>query len=352
MKKVTGVVGFGACVPRYRIRVAEIAAAWGLDADAYRRGLALEEKAVPGHDQDVVTLSVESARAALKRAGIDPAEIGALYIGSESHPYAVKPSGTIVAEAVGAAPWVHLADLEFACKAGTEAMRLCAESVAAERVRFALAIGADTSQGAPGDPLEFATSCGGAAFVFGAEDLVATLDAVTSYTTDTPDFWRREGQRFPRHGGRFTGEPAYFRHITTAGRKIMEMTELAPKDFKHAVFHQPNGKFPARVGKKLGFTREQLRAGLLSPRIGNAYCASAPLGFCATLEAAEPGDRILMVSYGSGAGSDAFVWTVTERIREVRKKAPLVEEILAGPTVQLNYTQYARFRRKIVREED
>ena len=350
--KEIGIVGYGAYVPRYRIKALEIARAWQVDGESYRRGLALEEKAVPGRDQDAVTLAVESARRALTRAGIDPAELGALYVGSESHPYAVKPSGTIVAAAIGAGPWVHVADLEFACKAGTAAMHICAESVSSGRLKYALAIGADTSQGAPGDPLEFATASGAAAFVFGAERLVARLEAMTSFTTDTPDFWRREGQRFPRHGSRFTGEPAYFRHVTAAAKKVMEMAGLEPKDFRHVVFHQPNGKFPARAGKKLGFSREQLAAGLLSPRIGNTYSASSPVGFCAALDASSAGDRILLVSYGSGAGSDAFVWTVTERIEEVRALAPQVEEILGAPKVYLDYTQYARLRKKIVREED
>ena len=352
MERTVGIVGYGAVVPRYRIKVKEIADAWGLDADAYRKGLVLEEKAVAAPDQDAVTLAVEAARYALKRAGIAPAAIGALYVGSESHPYAVKPSGTIVAEAIGATPWLHLADLEFACKAGTEAMHICAEIAAAGRVKFALAIGADTSQGAPGDPLEFATSAGAAAFVFGADNLLASLDAMASYTTDTPDFWRREGERFPRHGGRFTGEPGYFHHVAAAAARVMESAALEPKDFAHAVFHQPNGKFPARVGKKLGFTKDQLATGLLAPRIGNIYSGSSPLGLCAVLDAAHPGERILLVSYGSGAGSDAFVFTPTDRINHARDLAPKVEDILNAPIVHINYTRYARFRRKIAREEN
>ena len=352
MAEKAGIVGYGAYVPRYRIKVAEIARAWGWEADAFREGLAMEEKAVAAPDQDTISLAVEAARRALRRARTDGSRIGALYVGSESHPYAVKPSGTVVAEAIGATPDVHIADLEFACKAGTEAMHLCVGLVEAGRVETAMAIGADTAQGAPGDPLEFATSAGAAAFVFGREGLVATVDAICSYATDTPDFWRREEERFPRHGGRFTGDPAYFHHITSAARRIMEETGLRPGDFAHAVFHQPNGKFPARVGKMLGFTREQLRLGLLSPRIGNVYSGSSPMGLCAVLDGANPEERILLVSYGSGAGSDAFVFTVTERIQQVRELAPTVEEILSRPTVQLDYAQYARFRKKIAREED
>ena len=99
---MVGITGYGANMPRYRIKVEEIAKVWGADAPAYKRGLMLYEKSVPAPDQDTITMSVEATKNALKRAGIDPIDIGAVYVGSESHPYAVKPSGTVLAEAIGA----------------------------------------------------------------------------------------------------------------------------------------------------------------------------------------------------------------------------------------------------------
>jgi hydroxymethylglutaryl-CoA synthase len=104
---MVGIVGYGANMPRYRIKVEEIAAVWGTEAESYKKGLMLQEKSVPAPDQDTITMSVEAAKAAIKRAGINPKEIGAVYVGSESHPYAVKPSGTVVAEAINATPEVH-----------------------------------------------------------------------------------------------------------------------------------------------------------------------------------------------------------------------------------------------------
>ena len=104
-----GIAGYGAYVPRHRIKVEEIAKVWGADAPSYKKGLGLREKSVPAPDQDVITLSVEAARNAMYRAPmVNPDDIGCLYIGSESHPYAVKPSGTIVGEAIGAMPHMTL----------------------------------------------------------------------------------------------------------------------------------------------------------------------------------------------------------------------------------------------------
>ena len=348
-----GIVGYGACIPRHRIKVEEIAKVWGADAPSYKRGLGLREKSVPAPDQDVITLSVEAARNALARAGdkVNPRDIGALYIGSESHPYAVKPSGTIVGEAIGATPDIHVADYEFACKAGSEAMFVTTQLVKAGAMKYAMAIGADTSQGAPGDALEYSAAAGAAAYVMGDEDLVATLDFQHSFMTDTPDFWRREYQHYPQHAGRYTGEPAFFKHTVGATQAILEKSGMKPADFQYAVFHQPNGKFPMRVGKRLGFTTEQIETGWLVPVLGNTYSGASPLGLTAVLDVAQPGDKILMCSYGSGSGSDAFIWTVTDRILSVQDKAIRTRTMLDEGQIYLQYGEYAKFRHKILKAE-
>ncbi len=342
-----GIVGYGAYLPKFRIKVEEIAHQWGSNPESIKRGLLLQEKTVPSPDEDTITISVEASKNALKRAGIDPAKIGAVYVGSESHPYAVKPSGTIVVDALGIAPEVHVADYEFACKAGTEAMFVAYCQVKSGVLDYALAIGADTSQGAPGDALEYSASAGGAAFIFGNEGVVAEVLHTYSYTTDTPDFWRREGALYPQHGGRFTGEPAYFKHVFSAGKAILEKSGLTPKEFAYAVFHMPNGKFPLTVGKRLGFTKEQIEVGWIVPLMGNTYSGSSPTGLAAVLDVGKPGDLVLIVSFGSGAGSDATIYRLTDRLPEVQDKAPKVRAMLEGKRYYIDYGTYAKFRDKI-----
>jgi len=344
---MAGIIGYGSYVPRYRIKVESIAAQWGTDAQSFKTGLKVREKSVPAPDQDTITMSVEASRNALMRAEIDPSQIGAVYVGSESHPYAVKPSGTTVAEAIGATPDVHCADYEFACKAGSEAMFVALQLVESGAMQYALAIGADTSQGAPGDALEYTASAGAAAFIMGNQNPIAICEHSFSYMTDTPDFWRREHQFYPQHAGRFTGEPAYFKHVINCAKSTMERAGMKPSDFTYAVFHQPNGKFPLRAGKKLGFTPEQLQIGLLCPEIGNTYSGASPLGLTAILDEAKPGDYVLMVSYGSGAGSDGFIWKITDAIETVRDKAPKTWDQIRKVKIYLDYGLYSKYRRKI-----
>jgi len=328
----------------YRLPNAEISRIWGSGDE----GGPIKEKAVAGLDEDTITISIEAARNALSRAGIDPEGIRAVWVGSESHPYAVKPSSTVVAEAIGTSPFHLAADLEFACKAGTEALQAAIGLVGAGMAEYAMAIGADTAQGRPGDALEYTAACGGTAFIVGpAEEALAVLRGSLSFVSDTPDFWRRAYQHYPSHGGRFTGEPAYFRHIQSAEEALLHELGMEAQDFTYAIFHQPNVKFPQRVGKRLGFTKEQLEPGLISNVIGNTYAGAAITGFSATLDIAKPGDRILVVSFGSGAGSDAFVWEVTEALEARRHKAPLIADYIAR-RVEIDYGLYVRYRGKLL----
>jgi hydroxymethylglutaryl-CoA synthase len=338
-----GITGYGAYVPRYRLPASDVARVWA----GGKAALPVKEKAVAGLDEDVITMSIEAARNALKRAGIAPGMLRAVWVGSESHPYAVKPSGTVVAEAIGATTNIQAGDFEFACKAGTEAIVAAMALVGSGMADYALAIGMDTAQSRPGDALEYTAASGGAAFVIGpAEEALAVIDASYSYVSDTPDFWRRAEAKYPEHSQRFTGDPAYFKHISEAGGRLMKAIDLGPQDFKYAVFHQPNAKFPQRVAKMLGFSDEQIKTGMLCPVIGNTYAGSALVGLTAILDIAQPGDKVLMVSFGSGAGSDAFVITVTDALNERRARALYTQDYIARRT-QIDYATYTRFRGKI-----
>jgi len=341
--RAVGIIGYGAYIPRYRLPGTEVSRIWKGEPVPGP----VKEKAVAGLDEDVITMSIEAARNALARAGIDPQRLRAVWVGSESHPYAVKPSGTIVAEAIGAPEHIQAGDWEFACKAGSEALVAAMGLVGSEMGEYALAIGMDTAQGKPGDALEYTAASGGAAFVIGpAEDALASIDAHYSYVTDTPDFWRRAHQKYPEHGQRFTGDPAYFGHTEAAASTLMSQMGLKPEDFKYAIFHQPNEKFPRLVAKQLGFKPEQIEAGLLSPVIGNTYAGASLVGLTAVLDQAEPGDRILVTSYGSGAGSDAFVFTAQEVLSQRQKAATSTLEYVNRRT-EIDYATYVRFRGKI-----
>src|SRR5256712_2368690 len=180
-------------------------------------------------------------------------------------------------------------------------------------MKYGLAIGSDTSQGAPGDALEYSASAGGAALLIGTDRSVADISHTVSYTTDTPDFWRREGQRYPSHGGRFTGEPAYFKHVVNCAQLLFKRAGTTAEDYDYAVFHQPNGKFPVRVAKQLGFKEPQIDTGLCVREIGNTYSGAIMVGLCAILDEAEAGGPLLPGGQRRGGGPHRLYLTPTQQ---------------------------------------
>ncbi|MFH0837314.1 MAG: hydroxymethylglutaryl-CoA synthase [Candidatus Aenigmatarchaeota archaeon] len=355
MSKI-GISGWGAYVPRPRIKMEEICKVWEKDHLPVIAGLGVEEKSVASRDEDTITMAVEASRNALTRALIDKTfnlkQLGCLFIGSESHPYAVKPSGATVAEALGISSnfgnQMMVADLEFACKAGTAGLQMAYAFVKSGMIEAGMAIGSDTAQGRPGDALEYTAASGAASFVV-SNNPVAELEGTYSFTTDTPSFWRPEGKKYPSHGARFTGDPAYFKHLTSATKALMQNLSLKESDFNHVVFHMPNAKFTLRAAKILGIDAKKLKQGLVVTKIGNTYSGSSPLGLTAVLDIAKPGERILVTSYGSGDGSDAFSFMVNDKILE-RQKGPKTWDYINNNKKYIDYGTYLKLRGKIHRD--
>ncbi len=329
------IVGFGKYVPHYRIRLEEIAKRWGQSGAEVTKALGIAWKTVPGKGEDSFTMAFEASKQAIDMAGIKPTQISAIYVGSESHPYAVKPTSSMLASALELDPFCFAADLEFACKAGTAGMQIVDSFVRSGQIAYGMAIGTDTAQGRPGDALEYTAAAGAAAVIVGSEKsphALCRIDATLSFTTDTPDFWRPSEEKFPHHAGRFTGEPAYFHHVRTALRGILETTKTDPKDLSHIVLHMPNAKFPRAIAKEFGFSKEQIQSGFIVTDIGNTYSACSLLGLVSVLQAAKKDERILLISYGSGSGSDAFLLTM------LRDGVPLSPD--TRPLEELSYDQY------------
>lgn len=340
---MSGIVSYGGYVPKFRLKLSEIAKMWGKDPLEIEQGLKISEKAVPGFDEDSVTMGVEAAKKALMMAGINADSLQSVYFGSESHPYAVNPSSTIVGEYLGIGNNYFAADLEFACKAATAGMQVTAGLLESKKIDYGLVIGGDAAQGRPHDALEYTAASAAAAFILGnkKEEVVAEILEMSSFSSDTPDFWRRDGEKYPSHFGRFTGEPAYFTHVLGEAKNLLNKSMLKSSDFSYCVFHMPNGKFPRLAAKKLGFTDTQLAPSLIVDKIGNPYSASSLMGLISVLDIAKPKEKIFFVSYGSGAGSDGFIFETTNKITEKQKRTVPVSEQIKDK-IYISYSAYLR----------
>jgi hydroxymethylglutaryl-CoA synthase len=335
---VPGIVGYGVYTSRFRIKEGTL------------------ERSVPFIDEDAVTAAVEAGKLTLIHSGVDSSLVGKIYVGSESNPYAVKPIASKVAQVLKLGEededvqGVDAVDTEFACKAGSSMFKDASSLVNYPNsgVKYAMVIGADNSQaaprGCPGGELDAFVGYGGSAYLFGKSDVIAEIEGWYSCTSDTTDFWRRDGEPFPMHGGRFTGDPAYFKHVRKAATKLMERLNLKPDDLDYFVAHQPNPQFPVKIAKELGFKDDQYAASLQIRQFGNTYSACSLIGLAAVLDIAKPEARILVTSYGSGAGSDAYLFRTTSQLSDKRRRQKMSVRYQAESPF-LEYVDYTTYRR-------
>lgn len=345
---MVGIVSYGTYIPKYRIRIEDIAGAWQKNPEDIVDAIRVKEKAVPNTDEDTITMGVEATVRALKSAGLDAKKLQSVFVGSESHPYAVNPSATIIAEAIGMGNNYFAVDMKFACKAATAAMQVTVGLLGSNEIGYGLVIGSDTAQAKPHDVLEYSASSVAASYILGnkEEEVIAEVLSMSSFSSNTPDFWRRDGVRYPSHFGRFTGQPAYFAHVLGEAQTLMDKAKMKASDFDYCIFHMPNGKFPRTVAAKLGFTKEQLLPSLTVDMVGNPYTAAAFLGLASVLDSAKPGQKIFFVSYGSGAGADGFIFETTKNIKNFQKKTIPVSKQIADKEY-ISYLQYLQKTHKL-----
>lgn len=336
---MVGIVSYGFYIPHYRISTEEIAKTWNKNHTEISKSLNIVEKAVAGMDEDSVTMAYAAAVMALQDSGIQKKDIGSVFFGSETFPYAVKPASTIVAEWLDIGNKYLAYDTEFACKAATGALLSTFGIVQSGKNKYGLVCAADKANAKPNDTLEFTAGSGANAWLIGSDNVIAEVVDYTSFSSDTPDFWRRPKADYPSHAGRFTGQPAYFHHIAESAKSLLADNKLQAKDFAYGIFHMPNGRFPLQIGLSLGFTKEQLLPSLVVSELGNSYSASALMGLVAVLEQAKPGDLLFFASYGSGSGSDAIVFRVTPELDKRRRE---FKEQLKHKTY-IDYSTYLKF---------
>lgn len=340
-----GIVSYGVKVPFYRIKAEEINKVW---LSLPHRGLPTREKGVILHDEDAITLAHDAAKRALEMTNLSRESVGALILGTQTSPYLSRASASIVLEMLGLGPDVFCGDCQFSGKSGTLAIQFVSALIKANMINFGIAVGADTvsSHTSPGDPQEFSASAGAGAIVLGNQNLIAEIEDTCSYSTDTPDYFRLDGERYIRTGGAAmintdVGLPS---HIRNAVKNLFERVNRKPTDFQYAVFQQRNNRIPYDLGRSLGFSREQIAPGMVVDEIGNCEAASCLIGLAKVLDLAKPGDQILVASYGFGGGSDAFCLKVTEGILKVNRE-PKVEDLLKQKEY-VDYGTYIKFERK------
>lgn len=328
----TGIVSYGVYVPRYRLRLDEIRSFWGnLSTPAIR------EKAFPGHDEDPITMAVEASRKALSSSHVPAHGIRAIFLATSSGPYDEKPNVSTLAAALSGSPRMRVVELGGSPRAGGLAL-LSALEFCQCWGEPALAVASDAPLAHPSSALEHGLGAGAVAFVVAPHQEATWLEAVESFSVET------FGERFRRRGDRYLQDLELRQEELSASvlgavNGLLQARNMGIGDFDFLVLPDPDGLTPARLASQLGASQERLVS--LTPRVGDAGAAGVLMGLAHALDAARAGQRILVVSYGSGA--DAMIWSVG-RATMLASEAEGGLERLLGEARFVDYGEYLRLR--------
>jgi hydroxymethylglutaryl-CoA synthase len=302
-----GISGYGVYIPKLRIKKDDYAKVWGSFSAS-----GVGEKSVMGFDEDVLTAAAKVSRRALESIPLGPDKITRFALASTTPPYIEKLlSGTIMVS-VGIPNHAFSSDHITSTRAGTEAMLAGFEHVMANPKGNALVAAADAPAASMWDSIEHALGAGAAAFVLSSENLIAELEGHTSFASEHfgERFKPREEELLHDLNVKKFAESSLILNTTKAGSALMKKLNRKPEEYQHVVIQQPDAKVPLSVGGKMLFQEPQMTSSMTSKLVGDLGAASTPVSLAAALDAAKPEDKILVVSYGSGAGSDAMSFKV------------------------------------------
>jgi len=331
---VAGIVSYGAYVPPTRLGFGVMA---GKPASGETSG---PERAVAWFDEDAITMAVAAGANALR--GFDRAGVDALLFASTSHPFREKQSAALIAKALDLRRDVATADLAGSLRAGAGALRAACDAVAAGSARRVLVVASDVRPAAPGSALERAFGDGAAAFLVGADDdPIATLEASHAVADEIVDVWRADGDRFVHAWeDRFVVQEGYTPVLAEALRGLLAKLDGGAAGVARACLYAPDERSLAGVARACGLRREQLQDPLFG-RLGNAGCAFAPLLLAAALEAARPGERIVVGAYGDGA--EALALRTTAQIEKLGPRRGVAWHLARRRPVR-SYDRFLRAR--------
>lgn len=366
----SGIDALGFAVPDSFLALEDLAVARGVPPEKYLEGIGTLAMAVPGPEDDTVTLATRAAADALARGNVDPSEIGMLIVGTETAVDHSKPVASFVQGMLQLPRECRVFETKHACFGGTAGLMASLDWIDAGRARGkkALVVCADIARyglRTPGEPTQGA---GAVALVVSHEPRVLRIDAGTtgSYANDVLDFWRPLDSKDAYVDGRYSVEcyldavRGTYRSYRSRARREHE-TGLFSR-FEAMLYHVPYGKMARKAHAALraedgDTTPDESFSTLVAPslrvpaRVGNVYTGSLYLALLGLV--AEEGDRLAdanvsLFSYGSGSCAELFTGTVVPGARAHVRDVP---EVLEKRT-RLDVATYERiFAERDLREK-
>jgi hydroxymethylglutaryl-CoA synthase len=333
-----GICSYGGYVPRYRLNRGVIYASMGWMNPANIAN-AQGEKAVANFDEDSITMAVAAGIDSLK--GFDRSKVEGVYLASTSMPYKERLNAGIVTSALGLREQVRAADFSGGIKAGTTALLTALEGIESKRINNIVVCASDCRLGKPASPQELIFGDAAAALLVGDSDVIAEFKGAFSTTYDFVDHYRGEFAKFDRQWeDRWIRDLGFDQLVPEAINGLLEKSGLKITDFAKVIYDCHYGAERAKLNKMLGISAEAEQSNLQA-EIGVSGTAHSLVMLVSALEKAKAGDKILLVSFGSGC--DALYFEVTKNINN-KKDRNGISGCLANKAALDNYTKYLVWR--------
>jgi len=337
---MVGVTAYSAYVPRFRLDRALIARAWGTPQPA-------GAVAVANYDEDALTMATDAALGCLPHG--DAGTIDGVYFASTSSPYREKQVASVIATACDLSRRVQTADFSGSIRAGVSALLAGANAVRAGALAEVMVTAADVRVAAPESELEGLLGDAAAAVRVGREGVLAELVNTTSISEEFTHLWRTDTERFLQaFPGKFSNTFGYARDLGEAIRSLLDAQRLQPQAIAKLALYSPDARAAADLAKELGFDAKRQLVPPVVGTIGSAGVADPLLALGAALDAASPGDWIIVGAYGEGA--DAALLRATDELPRRRAQRPW-KHWTESALPLASYEKYLKFRRIVDVEE-
>ena len=321
---MSGILGYGAYVPYYRLTRQAIGSGRG-------------ERAVASYDEDSVSMAVEAGREACSN---NENAIDTLIFATTSAPYAEKLNAAAITAALDLPASVRSLELGGNSRMGLAGLLLAADLGAAGKT--SLVCTGDVVVGGPGGARERDSGDGAVAFITGPEDqAIARVLGQASSTTEVLDVWRLPGDQFARQWEERFGVEVLAPVSLDTAQRALTAAGVAPDQLTSVILDATNKRDVASIPKALGLEPEQV-ADMLADNLGRCGAAHAGLVLANVLDTAQPGDKILVLSTADGC--DAVVLEVTANIKSSGRPRRTVQHWLASSNNELAYNSYLKWR--------
>ena len=317
-----GIDKIGFAMPKYFLDIRDLAAARGIEPDKFTKGLLQLEMSIPPVSQDIVTLGAQAAFEILDKEDLE--KIDMIIVGTESGVDQSKASSVFIHGLLDIQPFVRAIEVKEACYGATAALDFAKNHVMNNPESRVLVIASDIAKygiKASGESTQGAGSC--AMLITSNPRILELNNDNVCLTRDVMDFWRPNYSQYAFVEGKFSTEQ-YLGCLTTTWDKYLEKNNKQLSDFDAICLHLPYPKLGLKGLNTLLETeaddaiKEKLserfnESILYSQRVGNIYTGSLFLGLLSLLENSanlNPGDKIALYSYGSGAVAEIFSMTL------------------------------------------